>query len=81
MKITKNFVKKIVLILMSSLLVLGSSFLVPAIAMAEEAPSTWYNQGFTDWYAKVYGDDSPHLKSLEKDILQHKLNRFNIQNG
>ncbi|MEK7553222.1 MAG: hypothetical protein AAB504_00810, partial [Patescibacteria group bacterium] len=44
---------------MSTLLVLSSSFLVPAIAMAEEAPSTWYNQGFTDWYAKVYGDESP----------------------
>ena len=54
-----NKFKKLVLILMSSLLVLSSSFLVPAIAMAEDAPSTWYNQGFTDWYAKVYGDESP----------------------
>lgn len=26
---------------------------------SDPAPSTWYNQGFTDWYAKVYGDESP----------------------
>ncbi len=55
-----HFVKKIVLILMSSLLVLSSSLLTPAMAMAADpAPSTWYNQGFTDWYSKVYGDESP----------------------
>jgi hypothetical protein len=60
MKITKvNFVKKLVLILMSSLLVLSSSFLVPAIAMAEEAPSTWYNQDFKGWFVKVYDDENP----------------------
>lgn len=26
---------------------------------SSDSPSTWYNQGFTDWYAKVYGDESP----------------------
>lgn len=60
MKIIKmHFVKKIVLILMSSLLVLSSSFLASAIAMAEDSPSTWYNQGFPDWHNKVYDDSNP----------------------
>lgn len=52
--------KKFSLILLSSLLFLNSLIMPFAIAHAQdEAPSTWYNQGFTDWYAKVYGDESP----------------------
>ncbi|EKE06418.1 MAG: hypothetical protein ACD_19C00014G0032 [uncultured bacterium] len=52
-----NKFKKIVLILISSLLIFNSSAL-PVLA-EDPPPSTWYNQGFTDWYAKVYGDESP----------------------
>jgi hypothetical protein len=55
-----NFTKKIALILLSSLLIFNSVMAAPLAALAaDEAPSTWYNQGFTDWYAKVYGDESP----------------------
>lgn len=55
-----NFVKKISLIILSSLLFLNSMAMPFAVAKAaDEEPSTWYNQGFTDWYAKVYGDESP----------------------
>lgn len=56
----KGFIKKLSLIFLSSLLFLNSMAMPFAIAKAaDEAPSTWYNQGFTDWYAKVYGDESP----------------------
>ena len=52
--------KKISLILLSSILFLNSMAMPFAVAhAADESPSTWYNQGFTDWYAKVYGDESP----------------------
>lgn len=52
--------KKIALILISSLLFLNSLIMPFAVAHAQdEAPSTWYNQGFTEWYTKVYGDESP----------------------
>lgn len=52
--------KKIALILISSLLVLSSTFLDPAMAMAaDESPSTWYNQSLGDWYVKVYDDTNP----------------------
>lgn len=51
--------KRLTLILLSSLLFLNSMF-VPLKALAQEdAPSTWYNQSFTGWYSKVYGEDSP----------------------
>jgi len=51
--------KKLALIILSSILFLNS-MAIPLTALAEEPPpSTWYNQGFTDWYAKVYGDESP----------------------
>lgn len=52
--------KKFVLSLLSSLLFLNSMAMPFAVAKAaDEEPSTWYNQGFTDWYVKVYGDESP----------------------
>ncbi len=56
--------KKLSLIILISILFLNSMAMPFAVARAEEptppsAPSTWYNQGFTDWYAKVYGDESP----------------------
>lgn len=52
--------KKFVLIFLSTVLFLNSMAMPFAVAKAqEEAPGTWYNQGFTDWYAKVYGDESP----------------------
>lgn len=55
-----NLYKKISLILISSLLFLNSMAMPFAVAhAADDTPSTWYNQGFTDWYAKVYGDESP----------------------
>lgn len=55
-----NFVKKLALIFLSSILFLNSMIMPFAVAKAaDEEPSTWYNQGFTDWYAKVYGDESP----------------------
>lgn len=44
--------KKIILVFLSLSLVISSSLLAPASALAQE--STWYNQGFTDWYVKVY---------------------------
>ncbi|MEK7472470.1 MAG: hypothetical protein AAB625_00345 [Patescibacteria group bacterium] len=51
---------KLCLIFLSTLLFLNSLFMPFAVALAADpAPSTWYNQGFTDWYAKVYGDESP----------------------
>jgi hypothetical protein len=52
--------KKLALILLSSVLFLSSMVTPFAVAHAEDQqPSTWYNQGFTDWYVKVYGKDSP----------------------
>jgi hypothetical protein len=52
--------KKFALIFLSSVLFLNSMAMPFAVAKAADpAPSTWYNQGFTDWYAKVYGDESP----------------------
>lgn len=52
--------KKVSLIFLSSVLFLNSMIMPFAVAKAaDEEPSTWYNQGFTDWYAKVYGDESP----------------------
>ena len=56
--------KKLSLIIFISILFLNSMAMPFAVARAEEptppsAPSTLYNQGFTDWYAKVYGDESP----------------------
>lgn len=57
----KSFIKKLSLIFLSSVLFLNSMIMPFAVAHAQSAPapSTWYNQGFTDWYAKVYGDESP----------------------
>ncbi|WKZ25365.1 MAG: hypothetical protein QY322_03155 [bacterium] len=55
-----KFLKKLSLIFLSSILFLNSMVMPFAVAhAADEAPSNWYNQGFTDWYAKVYGDESP----------------------
>lgn len=55
-----NLFKKLSLIFLSSVLFLNSMVMPFAVAKAaDEEPSTWYNQGFTDWYAKVYGDESP----------------------
>lgn len=56
----KSFIKKLSLIFLSSVLFLNSMIMPFAVSKAaDEEPSTWYNQGFTDWYAKVYGDESP----------------------
>lgn len=55
-----KILKKLSLIFLSSILFLNSMAMPFAVAKAaDEAPSTWYNQGFTDWYSKVYGDESP----------------------
>lgn len=59
-----NLFKKLSLIFLSSILFLNSMAMPFAVTKAAEPapsspPSTWYNQGFTDWYAKVYGDESP----------------------
>lgn len=54
-----NLTKKFLVLLISSFYFLTSSFMPFAVAHAQESSSTWYNQGFTDWYAKVYGQDSP----------------------
>lgn len=55
-----NLTKKIALIFLSSILFVNSMAMPFSVAKAaDEEPSTWYNQGFTDWYAKVYGDESP----------------------
>ena len=55
-----NFVKKIILTLVTSIYLLVSSFaLFPSPSLAQDSGGTWYNQGFTDWYSKVYGNDSP----------------------
>lgn len=52
--------KKSVIILLSSLLFLNSLIMPFAVAKAaDEAPSTWYDQGFNDWYSKVYDDQNP----------------------
>lgn len=55
-----KILKRLSLIFLSSILFLNSIITPFSVAKAqEEEPSTWYNQGFTDWYAKVYGDESP----------------------
>lgn len=55
-----KILKQLSLIFLSSVLFLNSVITPFSVAKAqEEEPSTWYNQGFTDWYAKVYGDESP----------------------
>lgn len=62
LSVTKiNFVKKLSLILLSSVLFLNSMFMPFAVAKAAEddPPSTWYNQTFEGWFVKVYGDESP----------------------
>lgn len=54
-----NLTKKISLILLSSILFLNSMAMPFATALADdEAPSTWYNQGFGNWFIKVYDDDT-----------------------
>ena len=62
LSVTKiNFVKKLSLILLSSVLFLNSMFMPFAVAKAAEddPQSTWYNQTFEGWFVKVYGDESP----------------------
>lgn len=55
-----NLIKKISLVFLSSLLFVNSMAMPFSVAKAQdEPPSTWYNQGFTEWYVKVYGDESP----------------------
>lgn len=55
-----NFIKKLSLVILSSILFLNTMAMPFAFAKAqEEEPPAWYNQGFTDWYAKVYGEESP----------------------
>lgn len=50
-------IKKIILVL-SSFVLLFTSLLQPLVPSAHA--QTWYNQGFTDWYKKVYDkNDSP----------------------
>lgn len=52
--------KKIFLSTILFLYLVSSNLALPTKIFAqEEEPSTWYNQGFTDWYAKVYGEESP----------------------
>lgn len=52
--------RKIFLSLILFLYLVSSNLALPVRVFAEEdQPSTWYNQGFIDWYAKVYGEESP----------------------
>ncbi len=51
-----NFIKKLSLIILSSILFLNSMIMPFAVTKAqEEAPSTWYNQDFKSWLEKVDG--------------------------
>jgi len=56
----KNITQKIILTFLSFwLLVISSmSYVVPS-AHAQDTESTWYNQPFTEWYTKVYGEETP----------------------
>lgn len=49
--------KKLFLIVISSLLILNWTA-TPLLA-ATDSPSTWNNQGFGEWYVKVYDDTNP----------------------
>jgi len=73
-KLKLNFIKKLSLILLSSLLFLNSLSL-PLTALAAPNPpgnpspipssapttstSSWYNQGFASWYSKVFDNKNP----------------------
>lgn len=52
----KKFLQKFILTFISVLFLLSSTLTLPAKAYAQE--STWYNQGFLDWYTKVYSVDN-----------------------
>jgi len=56
-----KLLKKLSLILLSSLLFANSMIMPFAVAKAQDEapPSTWYKQDFGTWYSKVYGDESP----------------------
>ena len=50
----KNLLKKIILLISSTFLVLTSVLALPATAHAQ----TWYNQSFPEWYLKVYDENT-----------------------
>jgi len=55
-----NFIKKLSLIILSSILFLKSMIMPFAVSKAaDEEPSTWYNQGVFEWYGKVYEYENP----------------------
>jgi hypothetical protein len=55
-----KLIKKVALIFLSTVLFLNSMIMPFAGAFAADPPpSTWYNQGMTDWYVKVYDRNNP----------------------